>query len=59
MAFKDKEKMLSYRRNYYREYYHKHKPSNIKSSGIKTGHYSFSIIRYYDMELTLFIGCAI
>ncbi len=37
MAFNDKEKMLSYRRNYYREYYHKHKPSNIKSSGIKNG----------------------
>ena len=37
MPFKDKETMMSYRRNYYRQYYHKHKPENIKSSSIKNG----------------------
>ena len=35
MPFKDKEAMMTYRRNYYRQYYHKHKPGNVKSSSIK------------------------
>jgi hypothetical protein len=37
MPFKDKETMMSYRRNYYRQYYHKNKPENVKSSSIKNG----------------------
>jgi len=46
MTFKDKEKLLSYRRNYYREYYHKHKPVNVKSSGMK---HSTIIIQYHKI----------
>ena len=46
MPYKDKEKMLAYRRKYYREYYHKNKPENVKSSGIKNG---TIIIQYYKI----------
>ena len=46
MPFKDKETMMSYRRNYYRQYYHKHKPENIKSSSIKNG---TLLIQYYKV----------
>ena len=46
MPFKDKETMMSYRRNYYRQYYHKHKPENIKSSSIKNG---TLIIQYHKV----------
>ena len=46
MPFKDKEQMLSYRRNYYREYYHKHKASNVKSSSMKNG---TLIIQYHKI----------
>ena len=44
MPYKDKLKMLAYKRKYYREYYHKNKPDNVKSSSIKNG---TIIIQYY------------
>ena len=46
MPFKDKEAMMIYRRNYYRQYYHKHKPENVKSSSIKNG---TLIIQYHKV----------
>ena len=58
MPYKDKKKMLAYRRRYYKEYYHKIKPKNLKSSSIKHG---TLLIKYYKIvkSKTFFIDLII
>ena len=49
MTYKDKEKMLAYKRKYYREYYKKIKPGTVKSGSIRHG---ALLIQYHKIVKT-------
>jgi hypothetical protein len=49
MGYKDKDKLREYQRKYYKEYYHKNKPLNVKTSSIKNG---TLILQYHKIMKT-------